>query len=130
MVPRRILNNHYNKTSDGENDGRPPPSSRRGECDNHPKLRHRNEFQEEERKEECESEDDCWQENDESEEGDIGDDDVRIYARTLPKYWKRIQGREKGRFVEPITYTSGNDEFGVNITEDELEKLKYVNGDI
>ena len=55
---------------------------------------------------------------------------MRIYARTLPKYWKRIKGGVKGRVVEPIPYTSGNDEFGVNITEDKLEKLKYVNGDI
>ena len=55
---------------------------------------------------------------------------MRIYTRMLPKDCKRIQGRAKGRAVEPIPYTYGNDKFGVNITEDELEKLKYVNGDI
>ena len=50
MVPRRLLNNHYNNTSDGENNGLPTPSSRRGECDNQPKHRRRNELQEEESK--------------------------------------------------------------------------------
>ena len=35
-----------------------------------------------------------------------------------------------GRSVKPIPYTAGNDEFGVNITEEELAKLKDVNGDI
>ena len=32
--------------------------------------------------------------------------------------------------MEPISYTSGYNEFGVNVTEDELDKLKYFNADI
>mmetsp|Transcript_29715 Transcript_29715/g.54809 ORF Transcript_29715/g.54809 Transcript_29715/m.54809 type:complete len:112 (+) Transcript_29715:659-994(+) len=49
---------------------------------------------------------------------------------TDPFDWKCIKGRTKGRVVKPLPYTGDSEEFGVNITDEELAGLKDANGDI
>jgi hypothetical protein len=70
--------------------------------------------------------------NDESEsEPEEGEDqNYTTYTRTDPADWKEIKGRAKGRTVEPIPWTGGDEEFSVNITDEELELLKDESGDI
>jgi len=72
------------------------------------------------------------QSNDESEsEPEEGEDrNYTTYTRTDPADWKEIKGRARGRTVEPIPWSGGDEEFSVNITDEELELLKDESGDI
>ena len=70
----------------------------------------------------------------ESEGDDNGEEEDEendaIYQRTDPADWKKIGGRNPGRDVEPIPFTGETELFTVNISEEELESLKDINGDI
>jgi len=67
---------------------------------------------------------------------DGGDDEEEeehiIYKKTNPEHWTCIKpgGRAQGRDAEPIPFSGDTEEFDVNITDEELEKLKDESGDI
>ena len=75
---------------------------------------------------------------DDSEEEDSEEETVNhnIYKMTDPKDWRKIEGRSRGRTVEPIPFTrsdgnaDGDEMFNVKITEEELAALKDKDGDI
>ena len=62
-----------------------------------------------------------------SEEEEGGENTMN--TKTDAKYWKCMKNGRGGRNVGPIPYT-GNEEFAVNITDEEVEQLKDENGDI
>ena len=66
----------------------------------------------------------------ESELEEGGDQNYTTYTRKDPADWKEIKGRARGRTVEPIPWSGGDEEFSVNITDEELELLKDESGDI
>ncbi|KAL7525437.1 hypothetical protein ACHAXR_001005, partial [Thalassiosira sp. AJA248-18] len=65
-----------------------------------------------------------------SEDESEGEQNDTIYKRTDPSEWKRIGGRSRARTIEPIPFTGDNTNFTINITDDELKRLKDNSGDI
>ena len=78
------------------------------------------------------SEEELEVEEDESEENDSEEDEgqFNIYKMTDPEDWRHTKSRTKPREVAPIPYTGESEEFGVDITKEELASLKDKNGDI
>jgi len=52
------------------------------------------------------------------------------YKITEPGHWTKISAAHPGRLIEPVPYTGGNEFFGVNMTDAEIERMKDENGDI
>ena len=53
-----------------------------------------------------------------------------IYEQSKSDMRRRIDGRNKGRTMEPLPYTGTSKEFKVDISDDELKALFDANGDI
>jgi len=60
----------------------------------------------------------------EEEDDDSKEEDCEIYRLTAKEDWKKVGGRTRARTVDPIPFTSDNEEFTVNISDEELERLK------
>ena len=52
------------------------------------------------------------------------------YKITEPSHWTKISSAHPGRPIEPVPYTGGNEFFGVNMTDAEIERMKDEYGDI
>jgi len=65
-----------------------------------------------------------------------GDDEIETtdgtkYKATEPSEWSKVNMHEDGgRSIDPVEWIGGNKEFTVNITAEEVEKLKDGNGEI
>jgi len=58
------------------------------------------------------------------------EEDFNIYTRTDAKDWTCLKDGEMGRRVDPVPYTGEDKLFSVDITPEEVEKLKDTSGDI
>ena len=71
--------------------------------------------------------------NDEHESGGSDGEEIKsqtIYTRTDPSDWTCYKNGEAGRTVDPIPFTGDDEEFKVDITDEQAAKLMEDNGDI
>jgi hypothetical protein len=61
--------------------------------------------------------------------GDEIDGGGTRYKRSSPEEWTQVQ-EGGGRSIDPIPWTGGDEEFSVNITDEEVDQLRDASGEI